>query len=107
MRPKTEDKTCVPHVLAFFPSSSSPTMSTLKVRKDCRYSAEELQKIIPFKQDFVSSTIQERMSILKKDILPAIFNYWEEIGKVYDSEESKALTKVNSHYNNNLMIQNE
>lgn len=69
-------------------------MSTLKVRKDCRYTLEELQIIIPFKQDFISSTIQERMSILKKDILPAIFNYWEDIGKVYSAKESKALSKV-------------
>jgi hypothetical protein len=55
---------------------------------------EEMEKILPFKEAFISSTREERMSILKDDILPALFNYWQDEGEEYTPRESKALTKV-------------
>jgi hypothetical protein len=55
---------------------------------------EEMQKILPFKEDFISSTTEERMSILKNSILTEMFNYWQDQGKEYTPNESKALSKV-------------
>jgi len=69
-------------------------MDTVKVRADCRYNEQELSHILPFKMDFISSTTPERMAILKSSILPGMFNYWQDIGRVYDLNESKALSKV-------------
>lgn len=69
-------------------------MTLLKVRSDCRYNLEELAKILPFKEDFIAGTISDRILILKRDILPAIFNYWQGLGKEYDSIQSKILSKV-------------
>jgi 2-polyprenyl-3-methyl-5-hydroxy-6-metoxy-1,4-benzoquinol methylase len=72
--------------------------NTGKVRSDCRYNQKEIDEINPFKLDFISSTIQDRMNILKRDILPAMFNYWQDIGKVYNPVQSKALSKVEHKY---------
>ena len=69
-------------------------MNPHKVRKDCKYNEGELSSILPFKSDFISSTTHERMVILKRKILPSLFNHWLEKGKEYDSEESKLLSKV-------------
>ena len=69
-------------------------MNSQKVRKDCKYNEAELFSILPFKADFISSSTHDRMVILKKNILPSMFNYWLEIGKEYDSKESKILSKV-------------
>jgi uncharacterized protein with von Willebrand factor type A (vWA) domain len=69
-------------------------MSARKVRADCKYDADELREIRPFKADFVAGTIPQRMALLKSKILPAMFNYWQELGKEYDSQESKAISKV-------------
>jgi hypothetical protein len=69
-------------------------MTIPKVRSDCRYNIEELQKILPFKLDFLAATIAQRMTMLKRHILPALFNYWQEMGKEYDSKESRILSKV-------------
>jgi hypothetical protein len=55
---------------------------------------EEMEKILPFKLEFISSTTTERMSILKNSILPELFNYWQDKGKEYTPKQSKALTKV-------------
>lgn len=69
-------------------------MRPAKVRSDCRYGADEIEIILPFKSDFITSSTPERMKILQKDILPNMFNYWQDNGKVYTSKESKALSKV-------------
>lgn len=69
-------------------------MTIPKVRSDCRYNKEELAKILPFKMDFMAATISERLTMLKRHILPALFNYWQDKGEEYDSNESKALSKV-------------
>jgi hypothetical protein len=69
-------------------------MNAHKVRKDCRYNEAELFSITPFKSNFITSSTHERMVILKKKILPSMFNYWLEIGKEYDTNESKKLSKV-------------
>lgn len=69
-------------------------MSALKVRKDCRYSELELTQIISYKLDFISSSTQERITMLQRDILPKLFNYWQDLGKVYNKSESKILAKV-------------
>ena len=69
-------------------------MNMPKVRSDCKYNQDELDKILPFKMDFISSTTEERMALLKKKILPEMFNYWQDLGKEYDAKESKILSKV-------------
>lgn len=69
-------------------------MTASKLRSDCRYNEVEVSKILPFKTDFMAASIPNRMTILKRDILPAMFNYWQEIGKEYDSNASKMLSKV-------------
>lgn len=69
--------------------------TAMKVRSDCRYNEQELSQILPFKSDFISSSTPERVTILKKHILPDMFNYWQDVeGKVFNANESKALTKV-------------
>ncbi|KAM6500775.1 hypothetical protein JOM56_003789 [Amanita muscaria] len=51
-------------------------------RKDARYNAEELKAIQPFKEVFVSERSKpSRLKIFQNDILPALFNYWESVGK--------------------------
>jgi hypothetical protein len=69
-------------------------MSPAKIRSDCRYNEEEISKIISFKSNFISSSITQRIEILKEDICPGMFNYWEDIGKVFTPIESELLTKV-------------
>ena len=69
-------------------------MNTHKVRKDCRYNEAELFSIIPFKSDFITSSTHERLVILRKKILPSMFNYWLDNGKEYTPKESKILSKV-------------
>jgi hypothetical protein len=69
-------------------------MTTIKIRKDCKYSVAEVLCILPFKADFITSSIQERMALLKNQILPKMFNYWLENGKEYDTDESRSLSKV-------------
>jgi hypothetical protein len=69
-------------------------MSPPKVRSDCKYNDLELNEILPFKPDFISGTIHERMTLLKSKILPTMFNYWQGMGKEYNAKESKAITKV-------------
>jgi len=67
---------------------------THKVRSDCKYNQNELDEILPYKLDFINGTIPERMQLLKGEILPKLFNYWESLGKVYNSIESKIISKV-------------
>ncbi|KAM6490263.1 hypothetical protein JOM56_014240 [Amanita muscaria] len=50
--------------------------------KDARYNAEELKAIQPFKEVFVLERSKPgRLKIFQNDILPALFNYWESVGK--------------------------
>ena len=71
-----------------------PVKKTRKLRKDCRYNAEELISILPYQAEFISSSTHERSVLLKQKILPAMFNYWLENGKEYNANESKVLMKV-------------
>ena len=73
--------------------SLSP-MDTIKIRADCKYDKDELAAILPYRSSFISGTIAERITILKRDILTAMFNHWLSLGKVYNPKKSKALTKV-------------
>ena len=66
----------------------------IMVRKDCKYSDADLICILPYKSEYMSSTTQERVIILRKEILPSMFNHWMENGKEYDLEESRVLSKV-------------
>lgn len=56
----------------------------------------EIERIISFKLQFIqATTVPERVLILKSQILPAMFNYWAEIGREpKDEEESRAQAKV-------------
>ena len=73
--------------------SLSP-MDMIKIRADCKYDKDELAAILPYRSIFISGTIAERITILKRDILTAMFNHWLSLGKVYNPKKSKALTKV-------------
>ena len=64
------------------------------VRKDCKYSDADLTCILPYKAEFMTSTTHERIIILRKKILPSMFNHWMENRKEYDPAESKVLSKV-------------
>ena len=79
---------------------NAPENSHKKLRKDCKYNAEELQQILPFKSSFIkATTIPERILILRSQILPAMFNYWAENGKQpKDEEESQLWAKVKPSY---------
>ena len=67
-----------------------------KLRKDCKYSAEELEQIVPFKEIFIKAkTIPEQILILRSRILPAMFNHWAASGKEpKDEAESQLRAKV-------------
>jgi hypothetical protein len=68
--------------------------------KNCRYNSQEISQILPFKPQFVTaSTTEERKGILKRNILPAMFNYWLSIGEEYDEDSSKKLAKVRNRCN--------
>jgi hypothetical protein len=47
-------------------------MNTVKVRSDCKFDEDELNKIVSYKLEFMAATISERMTLLKKSILPAL-----------------------------------
>jgi hypothetical protein len=66
------------------------------LRKDCKYRAEELGQILPFKELFIKAkTIPERILVLRSQILPAMFNYWAATGKEpKDESESQVRAKV-------------
>jgi hypothetical protein len=67
-----------------------------KPRKDSKYSAEERKIIEPYKDAFRSErTVGGRLQILRNNILPAMFNYWERIGNSpKDQDESRLRAKV-------------
>jgi hypothetical protein len=67
-----------------------------QVRKDSKYSTEERKVIEPYKDAFRSEqTVAGRLQILRNDILPAMFNYWQIIGKAPENEdESRQRAKV-------------
>jgi hypothetical protein len=75
-------------------------------RKDCKYSAGELEQILPFKNDFINaSTIPERTLIMRSQILPAMFNYWATKGKEpKDVDESQSWAKVKGPYRDHRKI---
>lgn len=73
-------------------------MDKRKFRKDCRYNKEELLSILPFQADFISSSTHERLVLMKRKICPAMFNHWLELGKEYNVNESKLLSKVLSTF---------
>jgi hypothetical protein len=63
-------------------------------RKDCQYSAEEMDQILPFKAEYKRSTQPERFILMKTKILPAMFNYWQSQGRCPTEEEGTVKTKV-------------
>ena len=75
---------------------SNPQNLQPKPRKDCKYSAVELQQILPFKTAFITArTVPEQILILKTQILAAMVNYWNATGKqLQDQEESQLWAKV-------------
>lgn len=72
------------------------TTPTRKPRKDCRYNTAELDVLRPFKEEFrTRTTTKDRLAVLKNKILPAMFNYWQSIGKQpVNEDESRAWSKV-------------
>ena len=80
---------------------SSISMNALKkahqkLWKDCKYSHEELQQILPFKNMFIdANTVPQQILILQNEILPVMFNYWALNGKEpKDEGESQLWAKV-------------
>ncbi|KAF8867658.1 hypothetical protein CPB84DRAFT_1757268 [Gymnopilus junonius] len=72
------------------------TLPLRKLCKDCKYSQEEMEQILQFKESFVKSrTASACLLIMKSKILPAMFTYWQGSGKEpRDAEEGKAWAKV-------------
>lgn len=60
-------------------------------RKDCQYSAMELQQIRQYKNIYKTSTKPDRLLMMKGQILPAMFNYWEAQGQGAQSEEENRM----------------
>ena len=69
-------------------------MNVTKIQKKCKYDEHELSAILPYRAEYISATIGERLIILKRDILPKMFNHWQSLGKEYSAKASKAVTKV-------------
>jgi hypothetical protein len=77
-------------------SSEVPPPHKKRPQSNCKYTAEERQVIEVYKVAYrTATTKEERVVILRKDILPAIFVYWA--GKGQDpqtEEESRFRSKV-------------
>ena len=91
---------CLQHYHPFLTTMSmqmNPTGNPpKKLRKDSKYSAQELEQIVPFKEIFIKAqTIPDRILILRSQILPAMFNHWAATGKEpKDEAESQLRAKV-------------
>jgi len=69
----------------------SPTGKRQK-RVDCVYSPEERNVIEVYKEEYRSQTNRKsRFQIYRTKILPAIYTYWQEIGKLPETEEKSRL----------------
>lgn len=66
---------------------SEPDNSHKPPRKDCIYTPQELQQILPFRDIYKKGTKAERVLVMKSQVLPAMFNYWASNGKHPQSEE--------------------
>lgn len=63
------------------PQVSNPT-PVQDSNRNCQYNAQELAVINPFKEEYFSAdTPVQRKTIAQTLIYPALFNYWESIGK--------------------------
>lgn len=59
-----------------------------KVRRECKYTQQEMNQILPFKNSYINAgTSQERLLILKTQIMVNMFNYWTQNGDGPKSEE--------------------
>ncbi|KAF8958980.1 hypothetical protein BDZ97DRAFT_1923291 [Flammula alnicola] len=66
-----------------------------KPRKDCKYSAKELEQIQAFKKEFImADTIDKRATILKTQILPAMCNYWVSTGQLSTEDIDDSLDRA-------------
>lgn len=64
-------------------------------RKDCIYYARELQQIEPYREKYRKASKPERLQIMKSEILPAMFNYWEKLQEgPKDEAESRDWARV-------------
>jgi hypothetical protein len=67
-----------------------------KPRKDCKYTADERAVFQQYKEEYKSQTTsQGHGHMFRSKILPDIFNYWTDNGKVLmSSEEMDGHVKV-------------
>lgn len=63
--------------------------STKRVRRDCRYSSDEINAIKSHKEDFMQAGTQGDRVLIMKRILKDYFNYMEEKGAVPASVEGR------------------
>jgi hypothetical protein len=78
-------------------SSEVPPQNKKRPQSNCKYSAKEQQVIEVHKVAYrTAATKEERVLILRRDILPAIFAYWATENQEPQSEdESRVCSKVN------------
>lgn len=67
-------------------------------RTNCRYTAQEREVLEAYKESYLEATSsQERLVIVKGELLPAIFKYWLAMGKEPKTEEDlKSSTRVSN-----------
>ena len=75
---------------------NAPEKSQKGICKDCKYSNEELEQILPFKNIFIGTDmVSQQILILQNEILLVMCNYWALKGKgLKDEDESQLLAKV-------------
>jgi hypothetical protein len=66
-------------------------------RRKTLYNSDEMKQIIPFREPFINArNVQERMTILQNDILPALFNFRQEQGTLpTEIDILQSMAKVN------------
>ena len=74
----------------------APKKAHQKLQKDCKYSNEELQQILLFKNIFIdANTVPQWILILQNEILLVMFNYWAlNVKEPKDEGEGQLWTKV-------------
>lgn len=64
-------------------------------RKDCTYNEQEMEVLRPFKEEYETSTQEQRVIIMKSRMLPTLFNYWTAKGKRPTEKDGPGKAQVN------------
>jgi hypothetical protein len=87
-----------PHYTMPFASSQEHQGVPGRRRTNCRYTAQEREVLEAYKESYLEATSsQERLAIVKGELLPAIFTYWSEMGTAPKTPEGwKSSTRVSN-----------